>query len=124
MDKIDFVRIMVFVGIAGTLLFVVLPTALAQISRDVTRPEELPDEKNDNAITVDNSDRREYVYCPIDTEELKVITTYEINGCPLVRVYIDNWTKLTLEEQTIIGQQMKANGFKDVGAVDRELRGH
>jgi hypothetical protein len=74
------------------------------------------------AITVDNSSRREYVYCPIDPSTLNSKTTYEINGCPIARVYVDRWNTLTELDKTAIDTQLRNSGFKDVGEVDPRIK--
>ena len=70
-----------------------------------------------NSISVDSSNRREYVYCPIDSLLLSSKTTYEINGCPIVRIYVDNWNNLSALDQASIDTQLRNAGFKDVGEV-------
>jgi hypothetical protein len=75
-----------------------------------------------STITLDNSNRREYVYCPIDTTTLSVSTTYEINGCPTVRIYINNWNTITELDKTSIDTKLRSAGFKDVGEVDARIK--
>jgi hypothetical protein len=67
--------------------------------------------------TVDNSNRREYVYCPIDSLLLNSKTTYEIDGCPTVRLYVNNWNNLATTDKTAVDTQLRSAGFKDVGEV-------
>lgn len=74
------------------------------------------------AQTIDNSGRREYVYCPIDPALLSSRTTYEINGCPTVRVYVDNWNSLTALDKTSIDSQLRSSGFKDVSEVSELVK--
>jgi len=64
--------------------------------------------------TLDNSGRREYTYCPISDTLAKAING-EINGCPLSRVYIKDWNKLTPLQQTDIDTKLRAIGFVDSG---------
>ena len=66
------------------------------------------------AITLDNSNRREYTYCPI-TDNLAKSLNAEIDGCPLVRVYVNNWNTLTSLQQTTIDSQLRGLGFVDAG---------
>lgn len=66
-----------------------------------------------NTISLDNSNRREYTYCPINDELSK--TNIEINGCPLTRVYVNDWNRLTVGQQTQIDSQLRALGFVDAG---------
>jgi len=63
--------------------------------------------------SIDNSGRREYVYCPLNPSLLDTSTTYELNGCPTVRIYVDKWNQLTLLQQTNIDTQLRSSGFKD-----------
>jgi len=63
--------------------------------------------------SVDDSGRREYVYCPINPSLLDTSTTYELNGCPTVRIYVDNWNSLTALKQSSIDTQLRSAGFKD-----------
>jgi len=62
---------------------------------------------------IDNSGRKEYVYCPINPSLLDTSTTYELNGCPTVRIYVDRWNSLTPLQQTNIDTQLRSSGFKD-----------
>jgi len=64
-------------------------------------------------ITVDNSNRREYTYCPINDQLAK--TNISVEGCPLVRVYVNNWSQLTSLQQTTIDTQIRGLGFVDAG---------
>ena len=74
-----------------------------------------------NAVpSINNASRREYVYCPINPTTLDQSTTYEINGCPNVRIYVNNWNTLTPLQQTSIDAQLRGLGFKDpdeLGAI-------
>lgn len=63
--------------------------------------------------SVDNSDRREYVYCPISPLSLNTATDYNIEGCPTVRIYVYHWNTLTPIQQTSIDSQLRSSGFKD-----------
>ena len=74
------------------------------------------------AISIDNSGRREYGYCPISPETLLSRAQFEINGCPLIRVYISNWNELTTIDQTTIDTQLKSLGFKDIGDFDSRVK--
>jgi len=64
--------------------------------------------------TLDNSGRREYTYCPISDTLAKSING-EVNGCPLARVYINDWNKLTPLQQTDIDTKLRTIGFVDSG---------
>lgn len=64
--------------------------------------------------TIDNSGRREYTYCPISDTLAKSMNA-EINGCPLTRVYVNNWNNLTPLQQTDIDTKLRAIGFVDSG---------
>jgi len=64
--------------------------------------------------TIDNSGRREYTYCPISDTLAKSMNA-EINGCPLTRVYVNNWNSLTPLQQTDIDTKLRAIGFVDSG---------
>lgn len=73
-------------------------------------------------ITVDNSGRREYGYCPINPELLSSRAELEINGCPLIRTYITNWDKLTILEQQTIDTELRGLGFKDISEFDNRVK--
>lgn len=73
-------------------------------------------------ITIDNSGRREYGYCPIAPETMLSRAQFEINGCPLIRTYITNWNQLTITEQTTIDTQLRAIGFKDISEFDSRVK--
>lgn len=66
------------------------------------------------AVTVDNANRREYTYCPISDSNAKLMNA-EINGCPVVRVFVNNWSNLSVAEQTAIDTRMRSMGFVDAG---------
>ena len=74
------------------------------------------------AISVDNSGRREYGYCPIQPETMLSRAQFEINGCPIIRVYVTNWDKLTSLEQTTVDSQLRTMGFKDISELDSSVR--
>ena len=71
---------------------------------------------------LDNSGRREYGYCPLSPETMLSRAQFEINGCPLVRVYITNWNQLTLLDQQTIDSQLRSSGFKDIGEFDSRVK--
>lgn len=66
------------------------------------------------AISLDSSNRREYTWCPMTDSNAKTLNA-EINGCPLVRVYINDWNRLTPLQQSDIDSRMRAMGFVDAG---------
>lgn len=66
------------------------------------------------AVTIDNANRREYTYCPISDANAKLLDA-EVNGCPVVRVFINNWSNLSIAEQTAIDTRMRSMGFVDAG---------
>ena len=72
--------------------------------------------------TIDNSGRREYGYCPISPETMLSRAQFEINGCPLIRVYITNWNQLTVLDQQTIDSQLRSAGFKDIGEFDSRVK--
>lgn len=73
-------------------------------------------------ITTDNTGRREYGYCPISPETMLSRAQFEVNGCPLVRVYITNWNQLTILDQQTIDSQLRSAGFKDIGEFDSRVK--
>ena len=75
-----------------------------------------------SAQTIDNSGRREYGYCPITPETISSRVGLEINGCPIIRVYVTNWNELTVLEQTTVDTQLRAMGFKDISELDVRVR--
>lgn len=64
--------------------------------------------------TIDNLNRREYTYCPLSDSDVKAMSA-EIDGCPLVRVYINDWNKLTLTQQNTIDTLLRNKGLVDTG---------
>lgn len=62
--------------------------------------------------TIDNSGRREYTYCPLSDSDVKSMSA-EINGCPLARVYVNDWNSKTPLEQTTIDILLRSKGFVD-----------
>ena len=76
----------------------------------------------ENSITLDNSDRREYGYCPISPEVMLSKAQFEINGCPIVRVYVSNWNSLSEIEKSTIDTQLRSSGFKDIGELDQRVK--
>lgn len=74
------------------------------------------------AVTLDNSNRREYGYCPLAPEGISSRVSLQVNGCPLMRVYISNWNQLTTLEQTTVDTQLRSMGFKDIGEFDVRVR--
>jgi len=64
--------------------------------------------------TIDSSGRREYTYCPISDSLVKSLNA-EINGCPLIRIYVNHWSSLTPLQQTDIDTKLRAIGFVDSG---------
>lgn len=75
-----------------------------------------------NTSTIDNAGRREYGYCPMTPESLSSRAQIEVNGCPLVRVFITNWNQLSSIDQSTIDSQMRALGFKDIGEFDNRVK--
>lgn len=57
--------------------------------------------------------RKEYVYCPIDVDTLDNSIVYEINGCPTVRMYVENYDRLDTLTRTNIDVTLKARGFEE-----------
>ena len=64
-----------------------------------------------NAQIEETITRREYVYCPVDTSALDKTVTYEINGCPTVRIYVENYDRLTIIQKSDIDAKLRADGF-------------
>lgn len=64
--------------------------------------------------TLDNINRRVYTYCPINATQ---VTSFhgDIEGCPIVRVYVNNWNTLPLANQTAIDTMLRTKGFVDQG---------
>lgn len=68
--------------------------------------------------------RKEYVYCPVDVNALDKSVTYEINGCPTVRIYVENYNTLDTLTKTNIDTTLKSQGFKEKEAFGlNELTG-
>lgn len=64
--------------------------------------------------SIDNSSRREYTYCPLSDSDVKSFNG-EVNGCPLARVYVDNWNSLSSIDQQKIDTLLRSKGFVDSG---------
>lgn len=62
-------------------------------------------------VTVDNADRREYTWCPINDQLAR--TNISVEGCPLTRVYVNDWNKLSPLQQNTIDTQLRSLGFVD-----------
>lgn len=65
------------------------------------------------AVSLDGSNRREYTWCPINDQLAK--TNVSIEGCPIVRIYVNDWSRLTPLQQTTIDTQLRTLGFVDAG---------
>ena len=65
-------------------------------------------------ITTDNTDRRMYTYCPLNNNDILSFNG-EVDGCPLARVYVNNWNSLTPTQQTTIDNLLTSKGFVDAG---------
>ena len=69
-------------------------------------------------VTLDNANRREYVYCPLNSTNIATINplaSSELDGCPLVRIYINHWNTLPILNQTTIDTMLRSKGFTDAG---------
>jgi hypothetical protein len=66
---------------------------------------------------IDNTGRREYVYCPANLLTLDSRATYSVEGCPLTRIYVNNWNGLSTVVQTAIDTQLRSLGFRDANEV-------
>lgn len=124
MNRVVIASLVVMYVLAMSTLIYIANAQVSEIDKNMKSPQELSDTPNADSITIDNSGRREYVYCPVDIDTLGIELTYELNGCPIARIYIDNWLSMTVEEQNAIHEHLINNGFKDVGAVDSKQRGH
>lgn len=62
--------------------------------------------------TLDTSNRRIYTYCPLSNSDINSFNG-EIDGCPVVRVYISNWTSLSPTQQSTIDTLLTSKGFVD-----------
>lgn len=64
--------------------------------------------------TTDNADRRSYTWCPLNQTNIASFNG-ELDGCPLTRVYVNNWHSLTALQQTSIDIMLRSKGFIDSG---------
>lgn len=72
--------------------------------------------------SVDQEGRREYGYCPISPENMLSRAQFEINGCPLIRVYVTNWNQLSTPDQQTLDTQLRSAGFKDISELDSRVK--
>lgn len=63
--------------------------------------------------TIDNS-RRVYTWCPLNSTNIASFNG-EVDGCPLSRVYVNNWNSLTPIQQATIDNMLTSKGFVDAG---------
>lgn len=61
-----------------------------------------------------NKNSREYTYCPLSSNDLSSFTG-EVDGCPLARVYVNNWNSLSSVQQSTIDTLLRSKGFVDIG---------
>lgn len=90
------------------ILAVSVPLAIGQLA-------ELADiDVKDTVSTTDH--RKPFGYCPVDDDTTTVLTKYgvqyEIEGCPLSRVYVDNWNKLDAGTQQAIVNELASKGYR------------
>lgn len=76
-----------------------IPIVYAQVSIDANTK---------NTLT-STDHRKSFGYCPVNTDTQTVLSkygaSYTIEGCPLSRVYVDNWDKLPdLTKQSIVSE--------------------
>lgn len=83
-----------------------IPMAIAQIKIDSS--------VKDTLTPTDN--RKSFGYCPIDTDTQTVLTkygvTFEIESCPIARIYIDNWDRLDDASQQAIVDELQQKGYR------------
>lgn len=85
----------------------------AQISSIEVIDDRLPVKVEDTLTETDT--RKSFGYCPVnsDTETLfdKYGISYKIEGCPISRLYIDNWDKIDANTQLAIVEELKLKGY-------------
>lgn len=82
---------------------------MAQVVEDVI----LPADVKDTLSATDN--RKSFGYCPVDSEKNVLDSlglTYTIEGCPLSRLYIDNWDKISDENKSAIVDYLALRGYR------------
>jgi hypothetical protein len=60
--------------------------------------------------------RKSFGYCPTNTDSKNILDslgiTYTIEGCPISRLYIDNWDKISETDKQIIVDYLLERGYK------------
>jgi len=73
--------------------------------------------KEDIDKTLSETDtRKSFGYCPTNTDSKNILDslgiTYTIEGCPLSRLYIDNWDKISETDKQLIIDYLLERGYK------------
>ena len=93
---------MLVVGGIGTALII---DSYAQTSK----------EDIDKTLSVTDN-RKSFGYCPTNTDSKNILDslglTYTIEGCPLSRLYIDNWNKISETDKQLITDYLLERGYK------------
>lgn len=100
------ISLIVIVIVFGILGYLALKPALAQLQTAIG--------VEDTISTTDT--RKAFSYCPISSETENILgkygVTYNMEGCPLSRLYVDNWDKLDKDTQQSIANELLANGYR------------
>lgn len=100
------ISLIVIIAIFGILGYLALKPVLAQLQTAIGVEDTLSP----------TDDRKAFSYCPIssDTENIlgKYGVSYNIEGCPLSRLYVDNWDKLDKTTQQNIVNELLASGYR------------
>lgn len=73
-------------------------------------------DKDVSDILTPTDHRKSFGYCPVDTDTETILTKYnvqfDIESCPMARVYIDNWDKLDDSTKQAIVDELALKGFR------------
>jgi hypothetical protein len=73
--------------------------------------------KEDIDKTLSETDsRKSFGYCPTNTDSKNILDslgiTYTLEGCPISRLYIDNWDKISETDKQLITDYLLERGYK------------
>lgn len=71
----------------------------------------IPKEDIDKTLS-EQDNRKSFGYCPDATILDKYGVSYSLESCPLSRLYIDDWDKISSEDRDIIYNELNANGWR------------
>lgn len=64
----------------------------------------------------ETDNRKSFGYCPSNDDSKNILDSlgieYYIEGCPLSRIYIENWDKINETDKQLITDYLLVNGYK------------